>query len=96
MTPYEIRLLIHYTVIAEDHKDFSTRPSVFAPTIAQFIRQGLLRENPMVTPECPTHYLPTERGRLYVDALCMVPLPELMWCQEWPADPIFRKAEDPV
>jgi len=85
MTPLEIEILLHYKTHIGDYRsgDF------WEPKVCKFIHAcrtelGLLRKS---TPDdhkrdCANRtsvYVLTDRGKMYIDAVCAVPLPIQKW-----------------
>lgn len=83
MSPYGIKILLHYYAIPEEHEDAQRTPPIWTSTIDDFLLEGLLR--PSRPDEIdPSRYATatfqiTERGRAYCDALQRVPLPVQVW-----------------
>lgn len=75
MTPLEIQILLHYYACADDFRggDFSA-PAV-GEAIAWFTQSDLLEPTHETQDKGPEFCI-TERGRVYVEALRAVPLPE--------------------
>lgn len=76
MTPYEIEIMLHYHTTPNDHPDMGRNPPVWKPTIDGLMEKGLLLRTDRQGRSC---YLATERGQVYVMALCDYPLPERAW-----------------
>lgn len=91
MSPYEIGILIWYYAHVDDHPDIERRPPVWEPTLDQFLRWNLLRPSF----ETERHYMLSDRGRAYVEALQRVPLPTSIWVVEGLPGSTPRR-EDPL
>lgn len=74
MTPYEIRVLLHFFMSPAEPPD----APLLLPTCKDFERAGLLRER---EPDATMRgrYEITARGEAYCRALQSVPLPEPAW-----------------
>lgn len=73
MSPLEVLIALHYATHADDFRDGDFSAPVVRETIDDFKARGLLVDD-------PTHercYNPSEGLRVYTDAVCSVPLPEL-------------------
>jgi len=77
MTPYEIRILLHYASCALDYPDKSA--PIYQETISSFLTHGLLEMD-----TSHSVYVPTARLLAYSAALQSVPLPEQTWVTKWP------------
>lgn len=93
LTIYEIGILLHYYARCDDHEDLNRKPPIWSPTISEFMRLDLVEEGPEDLPG--PKYRITARGRLYVEALRMVPLPEAVYMINWPTDPLCCKRNGP-
>jgi hypothetical protein len=82
MTVYEIGIMTHYYAYGDDHPDILRRPPIWEPTIDRFLRHDLLA---LCDSKLERVYDLTDRGRVYVEALKAVPLPQACWRVEWPA-----------
>jgi hypothetical protein len=78
MTPLKISILLHYYACGDDFRggDFSA-PAV-REAISEFTASDLLAPTPLESDNGPEFTI-TERGRVYVEALRAVPLPEKRW-----------------
>ncbi len=78
MTPHEIGILLHYYTRPVDYDDGDFRAPVVREAIDKFSKAGILkRKDPF--PPYPESYEGTDGLRVYVEALCAVPFPELRW-----------------
>ena len=77
MSPYEIKILLHYHAIREDHELAKETSDLACKTFGRFLDSGFLEKshNDMI-------YSPTEKLHVYVDALCNVPEPVQKWVIE--------------
>lgn len=80
MTPYQIKLILHWHCVV-DRFPHDNAP-IYAPTMAGMISDGLLKRSE----EGEGFYTTTERGAKFVEMLCETPLPESHWL-----DPRFAK-----
>lgn len=73
-SPYEIRMLLHFHAIAEEHRDHPDRCMVYRPSVERLIALGLIEA---VDPEkWHVSYRTTDKGAYYVEAgILNVPLP---------------------
>ena len=73
MTPYEIKLLIHFhtTPAMPD----SIAAPIYQPTVDSFIENGLIEEADGL-------YQTTERGAAHVEQLCTTPWPGQRWVNQ--------------
>lgn len=79
MTPYEIGILLHYYASnSTDAPELKRGAPILAETIETFIARNLLERTDRADLCLPAYRL-TERGRIYVEALQRVPLPERGW-----------------
>ena len=78
MTPYEIKILLHYATCALDYPDKSA--PIYDETINSFIIDGLLEFGLSGR----SGLVATLRLLAYSDALQSVPLPEQTWVTKWP------------
>lgn len=78
MTPLKIEMLLHYYCRPDDYRggDF-TAPAV-NEALDDFLRDELIEHSEHQAAN-PAHYVITERGRVYVEALSAVQLPERRW-----------------
>jgi DNA-binding PadR family transcriptional regulator len=81
MTPYEIKLLLHYFTTPDDHPDVERDPPVWRPTIQQFLADGLLEHG---DERDEATYRISDRGKAFCEALLVVPLPVMRWVTPWP------------
>jgi hypothetical protein len=79
MTPYEIEVMLHYNCIAIDHPDIHKNPPVWRPTVNSMLDKGMLKRTDVGNAD--TAYQITEKGRAYVDHLCLVDIPICKWVQ---------------
>ena len=84
MTFLEIKMLIHYAVSGTDYRDGDFSAPAVRHTIDVFRGEfGLLESIEEEEHDGTTKLLPmyriTERGRVFVEALARVPLPEQAW-----------------
>ena len=73
MTPYEIRLLIHFHTTPSPYEG-SDAP-IYQPTIDSFIANGLIEE-------CDGSYQTTDRGAAHIEQLCATPWPIQKWVNQ--------------
>jgi hypothetical protein len=82
MTPLEMEILLHYYCRADDYRDGDFSAPAVRAAVDWFKTEELLRTDPRETPR--TCYVLTERGKVYVEALQKVPLPQHRWVIPWP------------
>ena len=76
MTPLELSILIHYRGCANDFRDGDFSAPAVREAINRFrdvLKLLELADDPI------NAYILTERGRVFVDALCEIPLPIQAW-----------------
>lgn len=74
MTPLGIEILMHYQTRASDYRDGDFSAPAVREAMDYFVSAGLLRE------VMSTHrYEATEGCRVFVEALCRVPVPVQKW-----------------
>lgn len=73
VAPIAVEIMLHYYYSAADYRngDFS------APAVRQFI--DMWRDLGLLEASAPNNYEITEGGRLYVEAICNVPVPVRKW-----------------
>jgi len=71
-TPNDIEIMIHY------HGSRTVHPRINAPAVGESI-QRFLSAGLLVETDVEGIYDTTEGGRMYVEALCAVPLPVQRW-----------------
>lgn len=81
MTPYEIRIMLHYETMNDDYEG-SGEP-ILPVVLASFVADGLLTESDNRS-IAKRRYSITEKGRAYCVALESVPLPIQRWEIKWP------------
>ncbi len=74
MTPYEIDILMHYYTRPTDHSGIHDGNQLWRDTMADFLTLGLLDPNGN-----DTAYVLGERGRVFIEAIIALPLPERLW-----------------
>ena len=77
MTPLQIEMLLHYYSRADDYRDGDFSAPAVREALEGFKRDELLAADQADPPR--TCYVITERGRVYVEALRAVPMPERRW-----------------
>ncbi len=77
MTPLQIEMLLHYYSRADDYRDGDFSAPAVQEALEGFKRDELLAADQAGPPR--TCYVITERGRVYVEALRAVPMPERRW-----------------
>lgn len=88
MTPFELSVMIHYYAHVDDHEAFSRNGPIWVETKTRFLAEFLLELVPSGEVR-ESAFRITPRGRAFVEALGMVPLPSLqsrapVWVMEWP------------
>lgn len=88
MTPFELSVMIHYYAHVDDHEAFARNAPIWAETKTRFMADELLELVPSGEVREAVFRI-TPRGRAFVVALGMVPLPHLQsrapkWMMEWP------------
>jgi len=85
MTPLEIEIMLHYRCTPTDYRggDFSApvvREAIdkFKSPVGTWTVSGMLEEVPREEVK-EAIYRITEKGRIYVGALCCVPIPVQTW-----------------
>ena len=73
MTPYEIRLLIHFHTTPAPYKH--TDAPIYQPTIDSFVANGLIKKD-------DDSYQTTERGAAHIEQLCATPWPVQRWVNQ--------------
>jgi hypothetical protein len=78
MTPLQIKMMLHYYAIAAPYAEGDP---LHANSDAVHEQRGrlVLDELLYCDPKAPAVYVVTERGRVYVEGLCLVPLPVKNW-----------------
>lgn len=78
MTPLQIRMLLHYYAIAEPYAihevDHANSPAV-REQLQHLINWGFLTTDL----SNPSGYTVTDKGLVYVEAICNIPLPVMKW-----------------
>ena len=77
MSPYEIQVLFHYYVCAEDHPDINRNPPIWRPTIEKFQRENLI-ETSMERKDTRLYRL-TQRGDVFCKFITQLSLPRPAW-----------------
>ena len=79
MTPFEIRILLHYYVSPDEPEERDA--PIFVETIRRFLVEGLIEQHPDCDETCSRcrKYQTTARGDAYCEALKRVPLPVQAW-----------------
>lgn len=80
MTPLELSILIHYKGHASDFRDGDFSAPAVREAIDKFLEDDLLKQ---YVQQSAQRYHLTERGHFFVDELCKVPLPFLIWNKVW-------------
>ena len=73
MTPLEIHILLHYSHSPRDFREGDFSAPIVGETITRFAKIGLLKRVP--APQVTPSYEIDERGKVFVEALCTLPLP---------------------
>lgn len=76
MTPLKIEILLHYRVSGTDFRDGNFSAPAVREAINWFISESLLKT---AVRSDGRRYALTERGEVYVTALCDMPLPIQTW-----------------
>ncbi len=76
MSPAQISVLLHYHARPGDFNNGEMSPSFVDSVIRDFLRSGLLAEYKDPSSQ---RYIATEATKVYVEALCNVPLPVQKW-----------------
>ena len=80
MSPLEIEILLHYYRCPTDYLDGSFYEPAAEDTIERFRDvHNLLEPTQSMDVYHGPHYQITERGRVFVEALCNMPLPIKTW-----------------
>lgn len=83
MTPLELEILLHYHARTDDYRDGDFSALAVRRAIDKFRdRENLIEEWPMAEKQlAQAHqcYRLTQRGRVFVEALKEVPLPQQVW-----------------
>jgi hypothetical protein len=83
MTPFELKILLHYFACCDDHPVVSQNPPIWKDTLDEFRAADLLRDR--TNSDLGEAFLVlTPRGQAFVTALMKVPLPEHSWIVRWP------------
>ena len=79
MSPLEIEILLHYYRLPTDYRGGDFTPEV--KNAIELLRDeyNLLELTHSMDEFCVPHYTITERGSVFVEALCNMPLPIKMW-----------------
>ncbi len=77
MTPLEIEMLLHYYSRTNDYRDGDFSAPAVRNALEWFKREEFLATDKAEPPK--TCYVIAERGRVYVEALKSVPMPERRW-----------------
>jgi hypothetical protein len=86
MTPFEIRILLHYYYSPDDFRGIDPLAPLWQETMNAFVVEGLVRERKELGPR----YEITSRGTAYCMALQRVPLPVQQWVlPEMPKEPLL-------
>lgn len=83
MSPLQIEIALHYFSRGDDYRTVSQSPNAYTPpaivdVLALFVDSGLLRTDKR-SGDFERKYHPTEALRVYVNAVCAVPLPVQQW-----------------
>lgn len=81
MTPLELSILIHYRGHASDFRNGDFSAPVVRQTIDYFRGEAQMLDQEDA-PNASRIYKLSERGQVFVDALCNVPLPIKRWVME--------------
>lgn len=76
MTPLQLEILLHYYACANDFRDGDFSAPAVREAIDRFKASEMLTIN---IERSAATYMLTERGRVYVEAVLVVPLPEKRW-----------------
>lgn len=77
MTPLQLTMLLHYHAVVApyaEHEPQHAHSIAVSCQRAQLISLGLL-----VTADTPSGYEVTDKGRVFIDALCKLPMPVQVW-----------------
>jgi len=74
MSPFEIEIAMHYYCRCGDSPDIKV--PIGPQTIKEMVDQGLLTFDPSGAGQ---QYFPTEKLRVYCEALQAIPLPKRVW-----------------
>lgn len=84
MTPYELRVLLHYYAHVDDPPQVADNPPVWSETRDRFLSEDLIRTAVGDERRYGASWMLTERGRAFCDALQIVPLPDRVWVVRFP------------
>jgi len=73
MTPYEIRLLIHYHTTPAPYEGASA--PIYQPTVDSFVENNLIEK-------VDGSYQTTDRGAAHIEQLCATPWPVQRWVNQ--------------
>ena len=80
MSPLEIEILLHYYCCPTDYRDGDFSAPAVQDAIERFRDEiNLLEPTQSMDVYHDPHYRITERGRVFVEALCNMPLPVKTW-----------------
>jgi hypothetical protein len=80
MSPLEIEILLHYYCLPTDYRDGDFSAPAVKNAIERFRDElNLLEPTQSMDVYHDPHYRITERGRVFVEALCNMPLPVKQW-----------------
>ena len=80
MSPLEIEILLHYYRCPTDYRDGDFSAPDVQDAIERFRdTHNLLEPTHSMDEFCEPHYTITERGHVFVEALCNMPLPVKTW-----------------
>ena len=81
MSPYELKILLHYYVSPEDCPELGVAP-IWDETVLKFMDTQLLEKR--VTPRLDESlYYISPRGEAYIEAILRLPLPVQRWMVEY-------------
>ena len=81
MSPLALKILLHYGYSPSDYRDGNFDAPAVRQAIDYFRNEvGMIEVTPRFGPvHSEAAYRLTERGQVFVDALCVLPLPEPFW-----------------
>lgn len=85
MTPFEIKILLHYFTNCDDPIQVQRNPPVWIETRDRLLSEGLIREAVGDERKYGATWAITKRGQAHCEALMAVPLPESVWVTKYPA-----------
>ena len=75
MTPYELRILLHYYSLPGDPEEI--KAPIGPRTLTEFIRAGLIERSPEKIDDADWHL--TDRGLAYIKLVLDTPFPVMQW-----------------